>query len=73
MSAPDVSGISTIGSAAVTTVGTLAVTGAALKAVGNTTKNMTGSKRVSKSKTNYNVWHGTKSKGSKKTKSMLGF
>ena len=62
----DTSGIATIGAAGVTTVGTLAVTGMALKAVGNTTKNMTGSKRVSK-KSNYNVWSGSK----KKSKSML--
>ena len=64
----DTSGISTIGSAAVSTIGTVAIVGATAKVVG---KAIGGSQR--KSKTNYNVWHGTKSKGSKKSKSMLGF
>ena len=63
----DTSGISSVGSAAVNTIGTVAIVGATAKVVG---KAVGGAQRKSK---NYNVWHGTKSKGSKKSKSMLGF
>lgn len=66
----DASGISTIGSAAVTTVGTLAVTGAALKTVGkvaggmnrgggrtrsNRTRKVSSGRRSSR-KSSYSIW-----------------